>query len=283
MPRQSPRLVSTALPPPQGREDSSRRASGKCTTHDPQHVEERPYLIELHHDVSNWPGMPDQERLDSKMTGSPSKQIPLPAQHHQLASPRSAGRLRQMKSAHNLSTNYTAHAGPSLISQQRQQQQQQGQQQMQQQGRHHESVPPVPAVLSPQKHGRSRSNSDAVLPPPTSVTPSPRKGQLLKKTASPREELESLVRYGPNGNTAIALQNLRHWILCEGMDADSDGMARTRPSHDPREDQNTDLLVSVPLTDLRLVDIAQRTTFAHGYLSRTHETRSLLCPCQDMQ
>ena len=47
-----------------------------------------------------------------------------------------------------------------------------------------------------------------------------------KVATTPKEELEALMKYGPNGNPALALQNLRHWILCEGMDADSDGMVR---------------------------------------------------------
>ena len=157
------------------------------------------------------------------MTSSPSKQNALPT--HQLASPRSAGRLRQMKSAHNLSTNYSAAGGPSLISQQRQQQLKRNA------SREVLAAPPsIPPVPSPQRNGRSRSNSDALLPKSTIPGIPPRKMPSSKKTLNPKEELESLIRHGTNGNAPAALQNLRHWILCEGMDADTDGMVN-RPDN----------------------------------------------------
>jgi hypothetical protein len=41
---------------------------------------------------------------------------------------------------------------------------------------------------------------------------------------SPKEELEALVRQGPRGDVPTGLQRLRHLILCDGLDADSDGM-----------------------------------------------------------
>ena len=168
------------------------------------------------------------------MTSSPSKQAGSPA--HQLNSPRSAGRLRQMKSAHNLSTHYTN--GPSLISQQRQQQQQE---------LHKGSripsttgIPAIPAlplrIPSPQKHespskkGRARANSD--LAPSSHNTPaaSPSKRITPRTSDNAKDELESLIRSGPKGDLALALQNLRHWILCDGMDADVDGMVNTTPN-----------------------------------------------------
>ena len=164
----------------------------------------------------------DQHMSQAKMTSSPSKQNVLPP--HQTSSPRTAGRLRQMKSAHNLGTTYNTAGGPSLISQQRQQQQQQ--QQRTASISKDTLIPPVPPLPSPQKPTRSRSNSDVPYPKMANLTPSPRKNLVSKRVLNPKDELESLVRHGPNGNVSVALQNLRHWILCEGMDADSDGMVR---------------------------------------------------------
>lgn len=158
------------------------------------------------------------------MTSSPSKNAPhLPpssAGPH-LGSPRSLGRLRQQKSAHQLSSNYSALNGPSLISQQRQQQRITGITQ-----NTPIPPPPVPAIPSPQKHIRARSNSDAVVPHPVNVGPSLKRIQVPKKPVDPKDELRSLIRHGPRGDMPDALQSLRHWILVDGLEADNDGMVR---------------------------------------------------------
>ena len=159
------------------------------------------------------------------MTSSPSKNAPhLPPSSTgaQLGSPRNLGRLRQQKSAHQLSSNYAALNGPSLISQQRQLQQR------------ITSIsqstsippPPVPAIPSPQKHIRARSNSDAVVPNPVNVGPSLKRIQVPKKVVDPKDELRSLIRHGPKSDVPDALQSLRHWILVDGLEADNDGMVR---------------------------------------------------------
>lgn len=135
----------------------------------------------------------------------------------QLSSPRSAGRLRKLQSAHQLSANYAALNGPSLISQQRQQQQRNTG------TSHNSSIPPVPALPSPQKHSRARSNSD--IPSPATAGPSLRRLNVApKKPIDPRDELKTLIRHGPRGNVPDALQSLRHWILIDGLEADTDGM-----------------------------------------------------------
>ena len=159
------------------------------------------------------------------MANSPSKNplhLPSSLIGPQPASPRSLGRLRQQKSAHQLSSNYAALNGPSLISQQRQLQQR------------NTSVsqntsippPPVPALPSPQKHTRTRSNSDAVVPNPVSVGISFKRMQVPKKPLDPKDELRSLIRHGPRNDVPDALQNLRHWILVDGLEADNDGMVK---------------------------------------------------------
>ena len=153
------------------------------------------------------------------MTSSPSKNVPhLPPSStaSQLGSPRSLGRLRQQKSAHQLSSNYAALNAPSLISQQR----------LLQQRITSSSIPPppVPAIPSPQKHTRARSNSDAVVPNSVTVGPSLRRVQMPKKPVDPKDELRSLIRHGPRDDVPDALQNLRHWILVDGLEADNDGM-----------------------------------------------------------
>lgn len=170
--------------------------------------------------------------LNTIMTSSPSKSSAVPPQQA-LHSPRGAGRLRQMKSAHNLSANYNN--GPSLISQQRQQQQQQ-QQQLQPGSRipSNARIPAMPAlphrIPSPQKHdspskqSRPRANSDLAPSSHTTPAPSPSRRVAPKTPVNAKEELEGLIRNGPKGDLSLALQNLRHWILCDGMDADSDGM-----------------------------------------------------------
>ena len=159
------------------------------------------------------------------MTSSPSKNashLPTSSTGAQLGSPRSLGRLRQQKSAHQLSSNYASLNGPSLISQQRQLQQR------------ITSIsqttsippPPVPAIPSPQKHSRARSNSDAVVPNPVNVGPSLKRIQVPKKVVDPKDELRSLIRHGPRSDVPDALQSLRHWILVDGLEADNDGMVR---------------------------------------------------------
>ena len=159
------------------------------------------------------------------MTSSPSKNAPhLPSSSTgpHLGSPRSLGRLRQQKSAHQLSSNYATSNGPSLISQQRQ---------LQQRITNISQTtsippPPVPAIPSPQKHIRARSNSDAVVPNPVNVATSLRRIQVPKKPVDPKDELRSLIRHGPRSDAPDALQNLRHWILVDGLEADNDGMVK---------------------------------------------------------
>lgn len=158
------------------------------------------------------------------MTSSPGKNAPhLPPSSTgpQLGSPRSLGRLRQQKSAHQLSSNYAAFNGPSLISQQRQQQRITSISQ-------NTSIPPppVPAIPSPQKHIRARSNSDAVVPTPASIGPALRRIHVPKKFVDPKDELRSLIRHGPRNDVPDALQSLRHWILVDGLEADNDGMVK---------------------------------------------------------
>lgn len=158
------------------------------------------------------------------MTSSPSKNAPhLPPSSTgpQLGSPRSLGRLRQQKSAHQLSSNYAALNGPSLISQQRQQQRITSVSQA-------TSIPPppVPAIPSPQKHVRARSNSDAVVPNAVNAGPSLKRTPLPKKPVDPKDELRSLIRHGPRSDVPDALQSLRHWILVDGLEADNDGMVK---------------------------------------------------------
>ena len=156
------------------------------------------------------------------MTSSPSKNpsyLP-PSTLTQLGSPRSLGRLRQQKSAHQLSSNYAALNPPSLISQQRLLQQRMTS------ASQTTSIPPppVPAIPSPQKHTRARSNSDAVVPSLLNGGPSLRRIQVPKKPVDPKDELRSLMRHGPRSDVPDALQNLRHWILVDGLEADNDGM-----------------------------------------------------------
>ena len=157
------------------------------------------------------------------MTSSPTKNIqnPVAGSIQQLSSPRTAGRLRKLQSAHQLSSQYNASNGPSLISQQRQQQQRISS---------ISNAPPVPSIPpqhSPHRHNRTRSNSDAVIPCFDRPAISPKRPALTKKSTIPKDakhELEVLLRQGPKDDVRLALQNLRHWILCDGMDADNDGM-----------------------------------------------------------
>ena len=160
------------------------------------------------------------------MTSSPSKNplhFPASSTGPSLGSPRSLGRLRQQKSAHQLSSNYSALNAPSLISQQRQLQQRNTSQTQ------NTSIPPppVPAIPSPQRHVRARSNSDAVVPIPVNIGPSLKRYHVPKKPVDPKDELRSLMRHGPRNDVPDALQNLRHWILVDGLEADNDGMVRS--------------------------------------------------------
>lgn len=160
------------------------------------------------------------------MTSSPSKNaphLPPPSTGPQLSSPRSLGRLRQQKSAHQLSSNYAALNAPSLISQQRQQQQRFPSNTL----NTSIATPPVPALPSPQKHTRVRSNSDAVVPHSVNVGSSLKRIQVPKKQVDPKDELRSLIRHGPRSDVPDALQSLRHWILVDGLEADNDGMVRS--------------------------------------------------------
>ena len=140
---------------------------------------------------------------------------------HLLSSPRSSRTLRKLQSAHALSSNYTAMSTPSLISQQRQQQRNTSSSQ----SPGPPQIPPLPSQLS---HHRTRSNSDAIVPSFSNAGTLPvRRNAVPKKptvTLEPKEELDTLVRQGPRGDVPAGLQRLRHLILCDGLDADNDGM-----------------------------------------------------------
>lgn len=142
------------------------------------------------------------------MASSPHKNAPHfpPTSALQPASPRTAGRLRKLQSQ------------PSLISQQRQQQ------------LRNESatqnVSIMPTIHSPRKHTRTRSNSDAVVPSFSKDGRSPQRALTSRRTENPKDELKSLMRRGPRGDLPDALQNLRHWILVDGLEADTDGMVK---------------------------------------------------------
>ena len=164
------------------------------------------------------------------MTHSPIKHgshLTTATTDQQLRSPRSTRGLRKLQSAHQLSSNYAALNAPSLISQQRHQQQQQQQQQQQRNvSSQAPQIPPLPAFSS---HHRTRSNSDAVAPNNSTNTALRRQAAPKKvvSSQSPREELESLVRQGPQGSLPAELSRLRHLVLCEGLHSDSDGMVGT--------------------------------------------------------
>lgn len=165
------------------------------------------------------------------MANSPSRnalQLPSSASASttHLNSPRSTRTLRKLQSAHALSSNYAALNTPSLISQQRQQQQRNT---VSSQVPGTQDIPPLPLQRS---HQRMRSNSDAVVPNFSNSGPSSARRNILpKKTVvmqSPKDELESLVRQGPRGDVPTGLQRLRHLILCDGLEADGDGMVGLR-------------------------------------------------------
>lgn len=159
------------------------------------------------------------------MASSPSKHGPhMPASAsttHLVSSPRSTRTLRKLQSAHALSSNYAALNSPSLISQQRQQQRNTSSSQ----SSALQQIPPLPPLNS---HHRTRSNSDAIVPSYSNAGTAPaRRNAMPKKalvTQTPKDELETLVRQGPRGDIPAGLQRLRHLILCDGLDADNDGM-----------------------------------------------------------
>ncbi|KAL8723239.1 MAG: hypothetical protein Q9225_000429 [Loekoesia sp. 1 TL-2023] len=165
------------------------------------------------------------------MTNSPIKHAPhLPpttaTTDHQLRSPKSNRGLRKLQSAHQLSSNYAASNTPSLISQQRQQQQQRNTS-----SSHNTQPPQIPPLPTFSSHHRTRSNSDAVIPNAPSNTSSNRRAAVPRRNPAnqnPREELEAMVRQGPQGDLQTELARLRHLVLCEGLLADSDGMSQLR-------------------------------------------------------
>lgn len=169
------------------------------------------------------------------MANSPSKHAPHPSANasasttHVLSSPRSTRTLRKLQSAHALSTSYATLNTPSLISQQRQQQQQQ---QLHIGVSHNNTSPPVPPLPPSNSHHRTRSNSDALAPSPSHLGIALVKRSVPSRKIvvhlTPTEELETLVRQGPRGDVPTGLQRLRHLILCDGLDADSDGMVGLR-------------------------------------------------------
>ena len=163
------------------------------------------------------------------MPGSPTKPVPnMPlansvAPPHQLGSPRSTPRLRKLQSAHALSSNYSAMNGPSLISQQRQQQRNVSTSQ------NLSSLPNTPLSIA-HSHNRTRSNSDLLGTSNVLATPR-RNPQQVKKTPAflppiNTREIESIVRQGPQGELLTRLDRLRHLILVDGLESDSDGMVR---------------------------------------------------------
>lgn len=176
------------------------------------------------------------------MANSPSRSaltLPTPASTthlrdpHLLASPRTTRSLRKLQSAHALSSNYSSLNGPSLISQQRQQHHRNP---LSSQNFTPQQNPPIPPTSS---HHRTRSNSDVLVTSLSSSTSAPtRRNAVAKKAISaqtPKDELEALVRQGPRGDVPVGLQRLRHLILCDGLDADSDGMVSVLRLSNPSE------------------------------------------------
>lgn len=197
----------------------------------------------------------------------PSSTSAAPAQ----GSPR---RLRKLQSAHQLSSNYAALNAPSLISQQRQQQQRNTSISQ------NTSIPPVPALPSPQKHSRARSNSDVPSP---YAGPSPRRNPIPKKKDDPKDDLKSLMRRGPKGDLLGALSQLRHLILIDGLESDTDGMVRTF-GHPPIPFWL--LLIryaKVRSPYLHLVRIARCPTRLNRQIPRSHPPWSLSSLCQNTQ
>ncbi len=172
------------------------------------------------------------------MTTSPTKHIPhmppptsaVPA--HQLRSPRSTPRLRKLQSAHALSSNYTAMNGPSLISQQRQQQQRHVSTSHNTSFSQTPQIPPLPQIGPlPLAHPHNRARSSSDLLSSSNVVAQPRRNLPAKKAASfipptDAHEIDTIVRQGPRGDLSNKLQRLRHLILVDGLESDSDGMVR---------------------------------------------------------
>lgn len=170
------------------------------------------------------------------MTASPTKHIPhMPpptAPAHPLRSPRSTPRLRKLQSAHALSSNYAAMNGPSLISQQRHQQQRHVSTSQNTSSSLTPQIPPLPQIAPlplAHSHNRARSNSD--LLGSSNVAAQPRRNLPAKKAASfvaptDAHEIDTIVRHGPRGDLSNKLQRLRHLILVDGLESDSDGMVR---------------------------------------------------------
>lgn len=188
---------------------------------DPLHQSINIYNVFSSNPYSNW----------KEMANSPSRNalnLPISASTthlrdpHLLTSPRTTRTLRKLQSAHALSSHYSSLNSSSLLSQQRQQQQRNP---VSSQSPSPQQNPPIPPSSS---HHRTRSNSDALLSSFLNSTSAPtRRSAVAKKVASaqtPKDELEALVRQGPRGDVPAGLQRLRHLILCDGLDADSDGM-----------------------------------------------------------
>lgn len=130
------------------------------------------------------------------------------------------GRLRKLQSAHQL---FNAYSGAAPINSQRQQQDSS----RTPSSSFRPTMPPIPLQHSPQRRGRALSNSDVAGPkvsPQKSVSLQTKKDVASVVPKHAPKELDLLLRQGPKTDLALALQNLRHWILCDGMDADADGM-----------------------------------------------------------
>lgn len=156
---------------------------------------------------------------------------------HLLASPRTTRTLRKLQSAHALSSNYSSLNSSSLVSQQRQQQHRNP---VSSQNFTPQQNSPIPPTSS---HHRTRSNSDALVTSFSSSTGAPtRRNAVAKKAISaqtPKDELEALVRQGPRGDVPVGLQRVRHLILCDGLDADSDGMVSVWHLSNPSESRTS--------------------------------------------
>ncbi|KAI9804006.1 MAG: hypothetical protein M1833_000287 [Piccolia ochrophora] len=147
------------------------------------------------------------------------------------SSPRTNRSLRRLQSAHSLSSQAAAGSNsPSLISQQRQQQQRNLS------FAHKDfpstDIPPVPRLAS---HGRSRSNSDAAVTSISHHGPTTRRNAAAKRIVTPAlgvtkdVSLDTLVRQGPpDRDVAAALRDMRHCVLTDGIQSDSDGMSSLR-------------------------------------------------------
>lgn len=149
---------------------------------------------------------PTKESLSSLApTGIPTIHAP--------PSPRSHRTLRRLNSAHTLGS-----SKPSLISQQRQQQTTQNQSL----SRKDQSAAPT----STYARQRTRSNSDVAVTSAQVVSSAGRKQTNMKKSIGAEVlSLDRLIREGPDGDLAGALETTRLKILDQGIKSDSDGMA----------------------------------------------------------